>query len=217
MEQKSKLQLDPGQLAGWSISEFLKKLASEEPIPGGGSVSALAGALGAALIVMYSKLGAVRKGVSSDDQEILQKTGTEASSYQWKLTRLITEDSAAYGEVMQAFKLPKTTDEESAVRSAAIQKAFQRATEVPMHTLNACIECLYLTAEVVLVGNPSAFSDLKVAEYLCQAGARGALENIDINLPSIKDEEYLKHLHPKLSKLRSAFEDICKQPLVAPS
>ena len=81
MEQEQKPQLDPNQLASWSISDFLKKLSSDEPVPGGGSVAALSGALGAALIVMYSKLGILRKGVSSDDEEVLQKISIEAASY----------------------------------------------------------------------------------------------------------------------------------------
>ncbi len=214
MEQKPKAPLDPNQLSNWTISDFLRKLASEEPIPGGGSVSAMAGALGAALIVMFSKLGVVRKGVSSDDQDVLQKTAIEASSYQQKLTRLITEDSLAYGEVMQAFKLPKTTEEEIRGRQQAIQHAFQKAVETPLQILKACTECLYLVAEVAILGNPSAFSDLKVAEYLCQAGARGAIENIDINLPSIKDPQYLKDTQTRFSKLKDSLEEVSKRKII---
>jgi len=214
LEQKPKSPLDPNQLSNWTISDFLRKLASEEPVPGGGSVSAMAGALGAALIVMYSKLGGLRKGVSGDDQDVLQKTSTEASSCQQKLTRLITEDSLAYGEVMQAFKLPKTTDEEIRVRQQAIQRAFQKAVETPIQILTACTECLYLVGEVAILGNPSAFSDLKVAEYLCQAGARGALENIDINLPSIKDPQYLKETQTRLSKLKDSLEEVSKRKII---
>jgi formiminotetrahydrofolate cyclodeaminase len=217
VEQKQKPQLDPNQLANWSVSDFLKKLASEEPVPGGGSVAALSGALGAALIVMYSKLGSMRKGVSSDDQDVLQKICIEAGSYQQKLTRLITDDSLAYGEVMQAYKLPKTTEEETKARQEAIQKAFRNAVEIPMQTMSACIECLYLVAEVSIFGNPSAFSDLKVAEYLCHAGAKGALENIEINLPSIKSPEYLQQATSKLDKLRQSLDEVSKQKTTRPA
>ena len=216
MEQKAKPQLDPNHLSGWSISEFLKRLASEEPVPGGGSVAAVAGALGAALIVMYSKIGTLRKGVSGDDQEVLRKIGLEATAYQQKLTRLITEDSLAYGEVMDAYKLPKTTEEEIKQRQQAIQKAFQRAVEAPMQTLAACVECLYLTVEIALSGNPSAFSDLKVAEYLCLAGAKGALENIDINLTSLKDPQYIKEAESKVKKLRDSLDQVSKQKISKP-
>ena len=203
-------------MAHWNITDFLKKLASEEPIPGGGSVAALAGALGAALIVMYCKIGAGRKGISGDDQEVLQKISLEATAYQQKLTRLITEDSLAYGEVMEAFKLPKATEEEAKLRQEAIQKAFRKAVEVPLQTLNHCIECLYLIAEVAMFGNPSAFSDIKVAEYLCTAGAKGALENIEINLPSLKDPDYLKDTESKAKKLRESLEQVSKQKIERP-
>ena len=215
MEQKQKL--DPNQLSSWSISDFLKKLASEAPVPGGGSVAALAGSLGAALIAMYCKLGMVRKGINSDDQEILQKTSIEAASYQTKLTTLITEDSLAYTEVMQAYKLPKTTDEETKARQIAIQRAFHLAVEIPLETMNACVECLYLITEVALIGNPSAFSDLKVAQYMCQSGANGALDNILINLPSIKDAEFVKKVDSKVAKLKQSLEDISKQKIEQPA
>jgi formiminotetrahydrofolate cyclodeaminase len=214
LEQKPKL--DPNQLASWTIADFLKKLASEDPVPGGGSVSALAGALGAALIGMYGKLGRIRKGIGGDDQEILQKISIEAASYQNKLTRLITEDTLAYTEVMQAFKLPKTTEEESKVRQQSIQRAFRVAVEIPLETMNACIECLHLIAEVALIGNPSAFSDLKVAQFLCHAGAKGAMENILINLPSIKDQEFIQMVETKLAKLKQSLEDFSKQKIEKP-
>lgn len=214
MEQKPKL--DPSQLATWSISDFLKKLASEAPVPGGGSVAALAGALGAALIAMYGKLGGLRKAVSGDDQEVLQKISIEAASYQSKLTRLITEDSLAYTEVMQAYKLPKTTDEESKVRQQAIQRGLHVAVEIPLETMNACVECLHLIREVALIGNPSAFSDLKVAEFMCHAGAKGAVENILINLSSIKDPEFVRKIEAKMGKLNQSLEDFSRRPIERP-
>ncbi len=195
-------------MANWTISDFLKKLASEEPVPGGGSVSALSGALGAALIVMYSKLGNLRKGVAGDDQEVLQKIAIEAASYQQKLTRLIAEDSLAYDDVMQAYKLSKTTDEEAKIRQHAIQKALHLAVEIPLQTMNACVESLYLIYEVGMIGNPSALSDLKVAEYLCRAGAKGAMENVLINLSSIKDQDFLRLVEAKTGKLRQALDEI---------
>lgn len=215
MEQKTKLDLS--HLSQWTIEDFLKKLASDEPIPGGGSVSALAGALGAALIEMYCKLGAQRKGAGGDDQEVLQKIGLEADNYERQLTRLITDDSLAYGEVMSAFKLPKSTDEETKARQAAIQKGFHHAVEVPLQTLYACLECLYLVGEVSVLGNKSAFSDLKVAEYLCQAGAKGALENIEINLPSIKDAEYVKQVETKVQKYKDSLQKAIDHKIAKPA
>ena len=215
MEQKQRL--DPNQISSWSIADFAKKLASEDPVPGGGSVSALSGTLGAALIAMYCRLGMIRKGVNGDDQEVLQKISIESESYRTKLTRLITEDSLAYTEVIQAFKLPKGTEEETRARQQAIQRAFHLAVEIPIETMNACIECLHLIAEVALIGNPAAFSDLKVAKYMCQAGARGAMENVLINLPSIKDQEFVRIINAKLAKLKQSLEDFSKQNIEQPA
>ena len=219
MEQKQKAVLNENtnHLSNWTIAEFLKKLASDEPIPGGGSVSALAGALAAALIVMYCRIGIHRKGVSGDDQEVLRKIITEATSYEQKLNRLITEDSLAFAEVTEAYKMPKTTEEETKLRQQAIQKAFKKAIDAPFQTLNDCVECLYLVREASVLGNPSAFSDLKVAQYLCHAGGKGAIENIEINLPYIKDAELLKQMESHLAKLREALEKASSEKISKPS
>ena len=155
--------------------------------------------------------------MNGDDQEVLQKISIESESYRTKLTRLITEDSLAYTEVIQAFKLPKGTEEETRARQQAIQRAFHLAVEIPIETMNACIECLHLIAEVALIGNPSAFSDLKVAKYMCQAGARGAMENVLINLPSIKDQEFVRIINAKLAKLKQSLEDFSKQNIEQPA
>jgi formiminotetrahydrofolate cyclodeaminase len=216
-QQKPKTVLENNHLSNWTINEFLKKLSSDEPVPGGGSVAALAGTLGAALIVMYCRIGTHRKGVSGDDQEVLRKIITEATSYEQKLNRLITEDSLAFAEVTEAYKLPKTTEEESKVRQQAIQKAFKKAIDAPFQTLNDCVECLYLVREASVLGNPTAFSDLKVAQYLCHAGGKGAIENIEINLPYIKDAELLKQMEARLAKLREALEKAATEKISKPA
>lgn len=216
MEQKINSN-NSNDLTTWTLAEFLKKLSSDEPVPGGGSVSALAGALGASLIVMYCRIGMHNKGVSSDDQDVLRKIITEATSYEQKLNRLITEDSLAFGEVTDAYKLPKTTEEESKIRQQAIQKGFKKAVDAPFQTLSACVECLYLVREASVLGNPSAFSDLKVAQYLCHAGGRGAIENIEINLPYIKDAEFVKLMEARVARLKESLEQTAAEKISRPS
>ncbi|HET6268057.1 MAG TPA: cyclodeaminase/cyclohydrolase family protein, partial [Acidobacteriota bacterium] len=127
------------------------------------------------------------------------------------------DDSHAYGHVMHAFKLPKTTEEETKARQSAIQKAFHRATEVPLQTLHVCLECLALIAEVSTHGSKSAFSDLKVAESMCQAGAKGAIENVEINLSSIKDAEAVHHLQSKLAQYKEELEASLKREITKPA
>ena len=216
MEQKINSN-NSNDLTHWTVADFLKRLSSDEPVPGGGSVSALAGSLGAALIVMYCRIGTHRKGVSSDDQEVLRKIITEATSYEQKLNRLITEDSLAFGEVTDAYKLPKASEEESKIRQQAIQKGFKKAVDAPFQTLSACVECLYLVREASVLGNPTAFSDLKVAQYLCHAGGKGAIENIEINLPYIKDAEFVKQMEARVARLKESLEQTAAEKISKPS
>ena len=191
MAKESEVKLNSDEMTSMTVSAFLEKLASDEPVPGGGSVAALSGSLGAALIAMYGRIGLHNKNISVEGQTILQDAVTKATQFQSQLAAMITEDSRAFGQVMASFKLPKTTDEEKKARQSAIQSAFQKAVDAPMETLRMCVEAMALIPRVGPHGNPSAFSDLKVAQYMCQAGAKAALENIDINLPSIKDAKFL--------------------------
>jgi methenyltetrahydrofolate cyclohydrolase len=130
---------------------------------------------------------------------------------------LITEDSLAFAEVTAAYKLPKGTEEESRIRQQAIQKGFKKAVDAPFQTLNACLECLYLVREASVLGNPSAFSDLKVAQYLCYAGGRGAIENIEINIPYIKDAEFVKQMEARVAKLKDSLEQSATEKISKPN
>jgi formiminotetrahydrofolate cyclodeaminase len=204
-------------MTSWSLSAFLEKLSSDEPIPGGGSVAALAGALGAALVTMYCRIGMHQKTLTASAQEILLDIASKASQIQSGLAQMITEDSVAYGQVMSAFKLPKSTEEEKKQRQASIQDAFRKAVDVPMKTLQLCINCTSLIPQVSPCGNPAAFSDLKVAQYLCQAGANGAIENIEINLPYIKDEKYVSETTTTVGQLKRSLNDAVTQKIEKPS
>jgi methenyltetrahydrofolate cyclohydrolase len=215
--KEKKSELEAGDMTSMTLSAFLEKLSSEEPVPGGGSVAALSGALGAALITMYCRIGMNQQMTSRNAQDVLQNIVVEASQLQAKLAKMITEDSCAYGEVMKAFKLPKSTSEEKNRRQAAIQNAFRHAIEAPLQTFQMCVECVSLIPQVGPCGNPSAFSDLKVAQYLCQAGAKGALENIEINLPYIKDSNFLSEVKANVSDLRRALEQAVKKKIEKPT
>ncbi|HSE43546.1 MAG TPA: cyclodeaminase/cyclohydrolase family protein, partial [Acidobacteriota bacterium] len=98
-----------------------------------------------------------------------------------------------------------------------IQKAFKKAIDAPFQVLNDCVECLYLVREASVLGNPSAFSDLKVAQYLCHTGGKGAIENIEINIPYVKDPELQKQMEARLSKLREALEKAASEKISKPA
>jgi methenyltetrahydrofolate cyclohydrolase len=215
--KENELNQSVDEMTSMTLSSFLEKLSSEEPVPGGGSVAALSGALGAALIAMYCRIGLHNKNLSDEAKAILQDATARASEFQAQLAVMITEDSRAFGQVMASFKLPKTTDEEKKARQSAIQSAFRKAVEAPMETLRMCVESMSLIPRVGPHGNASAFSDLKVAQYMCKAGAKGALENIMINLPSIKDGKFLSEVESKINELKRGLKMVEKQEIKEPA
>jgi methenyltetrahydrofolate cyclohydrolase len=179
-----------------SVSEFLAQLSSPSPTPGGGSVSALEGALGAGLLEMAIQLS--HKALAPEELSRLLK---EAGERREQCTMLISEDSQAYNVVMEAYGLPKGTDEEKKLRSARIQEALKRATETPMKTALACRDTMQLISEFIPFCKPSCFSDAAVAFYCCETGLEGALANVAINISSLKDLDYVRSVREKTASL----------------
>lgn len=169
-----------------ALAEFLEDLASDRPTPGGGSASALSGALGAALIAMVCRLTIGRKSYAQVEGE-MKGILSKAENLRHTLQDLVEEDARAYEAVAQALALPKTSDAEKAARRAALQKALVVASEVPLRTAEACHEVLRLAGAVARKGNRNAVSDAGGAALLAGAGLRGALLNVRINLASLED------------------------------
>ncbi|MFZ5592122.1 MAG: cyclodeaminase/cyclohydrolase family protein [Bacillota bacterium] len=176
------------QLLDMTVREFLQEVASDSPAPGGGSVAALAGALGAALAGMVASLSTGKAAGESGSQ--MQQLQAEAARLQDGLARAVEEDTLAFQRVMQAYRLPRGTAEEKAARSAAIQQALQGAAQHPLQVAGQCIEVLRLCREAALAGNQNALSDAAVGALLAHSGLVGALYNVAINLASIKDEQF---------------------------
>lgn len=181
------------QLADLTVKEFLGKVAGSDPVPGGGSVSALNGAVAAALAEMVANLTIGRKKYVEVEQ-IMQELAPKFAALQQQMVADIDRDSEAYDRVFAAFKLPKETDEEKAVRSEAIQRETKYAAEVPMQVARAAHSILPLIAEVARKGNQNAITDATVAMMCARNAVLGALLNVRINLTSIKDEAYVKQL-----------------------
>ncbi len=165
-----------------TVQEFLSELASDSPAPGGGSVSALAGGLAAALLSMVANL-------TTDTREA-ERVLTEAGELRGSLEADVDADTAAFNRVMDAFRLPKGSDQDKEVRSQAIQQALQGAATHPLKVAQRCLQVLELCRWAVKSGNPNALSDAGVASLLAFSGIKGALYNVDINLQSIKDPEF---------------------------
>ena len=188
------------KLTSMTVSELLAAFRSPDPTPGGGSASALAGAAGASLLAMVAGLPKP-KASGEEDLKRLAEAGSRCTALAVQLEALIDEDSAAYDLVLGAFRMPKGTDEEKAARTAGIQRALAAATEAPLQVMRRCAEALDAAPAVAALGNPNASSDVAVARALLDAGLRGARENVEINLGSIKDDAYVQEVRREVESL----------------
>lgn len=169
---------------------FVDALASAEPTPGGGSAAALAGALGGALCAMVGRLTAGREKFAAveDDMRALIAAGDRLAK---ALHDQIAADARSYAGFMAAMKMPKGTPDEKAARRSAMAAAAKDATEAPLATARLCLELLHHARTAAEKGNPNAASDGAVAALLGRAALRGAVLNVKINLPSVKDEDWV--------------------------
>lgn len=178
-------------LTDLTVKGFLAETAGQEPVPGGGSISALNGSIAAALAEMVANLTIGKKKYVEVEAE-MQTIATEAAAIQKELVLDIDRDSDAYNKVFAAFKLPKETEEEKAVRSAQIQEMTKYAASVPMEVARRVHSLLPLIEAVVAKGNQNAITDGCVAMVCARTAIIGALLNVRINLTSIKDEDFVK-------------------------
>jgi len=177
------------KFAGMTVAQFLDSLASPDPTPGGGTAAAIAGAMGASLLVMVT--GLAKSNTNSDDEKSALAAARGALQPLVKtLATLADADAAAFDRVMAGYRLPKATDAEKAARSAAIQAGLQEATTVPLQTLRACAGAMAHAEVVAAGGNRSAVSDVGVAIGLLEAAAAGAEANVRINLASVRDLQF---------------------------
>lgn len=183
-----------------TVEEFLASVAAATPTPGGGSVSALVGALSVALSRMVAGLAVGRKGYE-DVQHDLARLEARAVPIQERLEALVDEDAAAYEQVLRAMRMAKTTDSERAARVGAMQAAYREAAKVPLETVERCAESLELAREVAEKGNRGASTDCGVAILLAEAAIRGASLNVRVNLGALKDEAFRASIEDRLTGL----------------
>jgi len=177
-------------LADKSVRDLLAVFSAPTPTPGGGSAAALASAVGASLLTMVASLPKTRAG-TDDDRAALASAASALAGIRRQLTEAIDADTAAYDQVVGAYKRPKGSPEELAARKAAIQQALRAATDVPLGVVRLSAAALEQAKTVAAHGHRAAASDVGVAVALLRAGVRGARLNIESNVGSVSDAAYV--------------------------
>jgi formiminotetrahydrofolate cyclodeaminase len=176
-----------------TIAAYLAKLASDEPEPGGGSVAALVGALGAGLVTMVASLTLGREKYAAVETD-MAKIDEAAQKLRAELSELVTLDAVAYRAVANAMKLPKDSEEQAAERTRVLQAALKGAAETPLRVVEKAVEVARLSLPAAEMGNPQAVSDAGVAALLADAAAQAGALNVKINVAWINDEDFNKEI-----------------------
>ncbi len=194
------------RLVDMDLVKFCHTAASEAPAPGGGSVSAYMGALGAALGTMVANLTANK--YRHDDRWITYSDWAEkGKEYHDQLLKLVDEDTLAYNKILEAYGLPKTNDDEKTLRSQAIQEATKYAIEIPFKTMQVCCDSMEVMLEMAKTGLEASASDAAVGALAARAGVQGGFLNVRINAGSYKDKIFLEKLIDQASDIeRKALE-----------
>ena len=199
-------------LNSFSISKFLDETASNSPVPGGGSVSALAASLGAALASMVCRL-TIGKNTNVNVQNELKSILIKSERLRAKFTALIDEDTNAFKKVIAASRLPKENSDQNAQRAAAIQEAYKEAAVVPLHLLESCAEAVELLKIVGEKGNKNSLSDTGVAVLMLGAACEGAAMNVRINLAVITDLSFVETNKILTNSLQVSISNSAQQTL----
>lgn len=190
----------PAPVVASTATDFLAAVASSDPVPGGGSVAAYAGALAASLVRMVAGLTIGKKKYAAVEPEMTVVAG-KAERLSKSLGELVDRDAAAYAAVSAAYKLPKKPEAAAASRSEAITRALLGAAEVPLETARLCAQAAVLAAAVAAKGNTNAVSDAGVAALLAEAGCRGAVYNVLVNVSSLDDRSLGDHMRAESSEV----------------
>ncbi|HXE80504.1 MAG TPA: cyclodeaminase/cyclohydrolase family protein [Vicinamibacterales bacterium] len=182
------------------VRQLLDAFSAPTAAPGGGAAAALAGALGASLVLMVASLPKTKTGAAGE-REALDEAARQVRPIRERLMALVDEDTAAYNSVVAAYRLPKGSEEESARRTEAIQAGLRRSTEVPLEVMRLCEAAGRHAIVVARKGNPVASSDLAVGLELLHAAATGAALNVKANLGQIRDGDFAARAASEMRRL----------------
>lgn len=184
------------------VDAFLGALASNEPVPGGGSVAALSAGIGASLAGMVANLTVGKKKYEAVEAEMAQ-IASDMDSFREKFLVLVDKDAASFDDYMKAMKLPKETEEEKSVRADAMETAIQYAASVPLECAREAAKLFDAIESVIVKGNQNAVTDGAVAAMMTRTAILGALLNVKINLGSIKDEAFAAKVRSEVETLEA--------------
>jgi len=202
------LPVPDGPLANLTITDFVDEVSRDTPAPGGGSIAALAGALGSALASMVVNLS-VGKGEFDSQYVELCQLADKAQAIKDELIRAIDADTEAFNEVIAGMRMAKDTAEQIELRSSVIRAGYKSAAEVPLRTAELCRQVLDLCQSAANIGNMAVMSDAGVGALMALAGVQGAIHNVRINLPHTKDDAFIARMQAQLGALISESREIC--------
>ena len=197
-----------GPLANLTIAGFVDEVSRDTPAPGGGSIAALAGALGSALASMVVNLS-IGKGEFDPQYDELCQLAEKAQAVKDELVRAIDADTEAFNEVIAGMRMAKDTAEQLALRSEVIRAGYKSAARVPLRTAELCRQVIDLCQAAANIGNMAVMSDAGVGALMALAGVQGAIHNVRINLPNTKDDDFIEQMNSKLGTLVSDSREIC--------
>jgi formiminotetrahydrofolate cyclodeaminase len=192
-----------------NLEQFFEKLASQEATPGGGSVAALAGAMAAGLISMVCAL-TLKKQQAPDDEEEIRSVWSQSEDIRYELQNLAEADIEVFNRLSTAYKLPRTTEADAANRHAAIQKLTIQAADVPLRTARASARLLQLCTAISTRCSRLLVSDIGVAATLARATTQSSLINIEINISSLEDQNYVRQMRSQMEDLTVGLTDETK-------
>ncbi|GAB4328608.1 MAG: hypothetical protein Kow0037_03070 [Calditrichia bacterium] len=204
---------DKGPLVSMKTAELVHEVSRETPAPGGGSIAALAGSLGAALASMVSNLTVGKKGYEANWNELIQ-LANEAQEVKDKLLRAVDDDTNAFNDYMEARRMPQNTPEEKKARKEAIQNGLKQAVMVPLNTAKLSLQAEKIAARVVELGNINSVTDAGVGAQIAFTGVRGGIFNVLINLPQITDEAFKAEMKATCSQMEKEAQVLLEKTML---